>query len=171
MSTSHETLRLDPATPADVPLLLSLIKELADYEKLGHEVAATEDGLSKGLFGEDRVAAAVIARVGDTPAGFALYFFSYSTFLTKPGLYLEDLYVKPEWRRRGIGRVLLVHLARIAVERGCGRMEWSVLDWNEMALAVYRSIGARPLDEWTVHRLTGDALITLAAGVPATPPA
>jgi GNAT superfamily N-acetyltransferase len=171
MSPSHETLRIDTATPADVPLLFSLIKELAAYEKLAHEVTGTESALMAGLFGEDRVASAVIARVGDTAAGFALYFFSYSTFLTKPGLYLEDLFVKPEWRGRGIGRVLLVHLARIAVERGCGRMEWSVLDWNELALGVYRAIGARPMDEWTVHRLTGDTLIALAAGAPAAPPA
>jgi GNAT superfamily N-acetyltransferase len=168
---SRETLRIDPATPADVPLLFTLVKELAAYEKLAHEVTGSESGLMAGLFGAQGVASAVIARVGDTPAGFALYFFNYSTFLTKPGLYLEDLFVRPEWRGRGIGRVLLVHLARIAVERGCGRMEWSVLDWNELALGVYRAIGAQPLNEWTVQRLTGDSLIALAAGVPATPPA
>ena len=109
----------------------------------------------------------MIARVGEQPAGFALYFFSFSTFLSKPGLYLEDLFVKPACRKRGIGRALLAHVARVAVERGCGRMEWSVLNWNELALHVYREIGAQPMNEWTVQRLTGAALTALAATAPA----
>ena len=111
----------------------------------------------------------MIAYAGNEPAGFALYFFSFSTFLAKPGLYLEDLFVKPTWRKRGIGRGLLAHLARVAVDRGCGRMEWSVLNWNELALRVYQGIGAQPMTEWTVQRLTGGALTSLAATAPAIP--
>lgn len=153
---------LRPATEADLPLVLQFIKELAEYEKLGHEVTATEAGLHQTLFGPDRVAYAVVAHAGKVPAGFAIYFISFSTFLAKPGLYLEDLYVRPEWRGRGLGRKLLAHLARIAIDRGFGRMEWSVLNWNEMALRVYRAAGARPLREWTVQRLTGDSLKAMA---------
>ena len=156
-------IRIAPATENDVPLILSLIRELAEYERLTHEVSATEADLHAALFGSNRVAYAVIAYAGEEPAGFALYFFSFSTFLARPGLYLEDLYVRPEWRRRGLGRTLLAHLARIAIDRGCGRMEWSVLDWNEQALRVYRSVGARAMDEWTVQRLSGDALHALAS--------
>lgn len=163
-------LLLRPATPDDVPLLLALIRELAEYEQLSHEVVATSERLHAALFGPDRVAHAVVAQVGAESAGFALYFFSFSTFLTKPGLYLEDLYVRPAWRNRGIGRALLADLARIAVEKDCGRMEWAVLDWNEPALRVYRAVGARPMNEWTVQRLTGQALADLAAGAPAVPP-
>jgi GNAT superfamily N-acetyltransferase len=163
-------LRLEPATERDVPLVLAFINDLAAYERLAHEVAATEDDLRASLFGPDRVANAVIAYAGGEPAGFAVYFFSFSTFLGKPGLYLEDLFVKPAWRGRGIGRALLAHLARIAVERRCGRMEWAVLDWNTQALGVYRAIGARPMDEWTVQRLSGPALAALAATAPAAPP-
>jgi GNAT superfamily N-acetyltransferase len=150
--------------PADVPLILSLITELAEYEQLAREVRATEPLLHDALFGSTPVAHAVIARDGDdTPAGFALYFFSFSTFVGRPGLYLEDLFVRPAFRKRGIGRGLLAHLARVAVERGCGRMEWAVLNWNEMALRVYRAIGAQPMDQWTVQRLTGQALVDLAS--------
>jgi len=151
------------ATEQDLPLILRFIQELADYEKLGHEVTATEAGLFDTLFGPDRVAYAVIAEAGDEPAGFAIYFISFSTFLAKPGLYLEDLYVRPEWRSKGLGRQLLAHLARIAVDRGFGRMEWSVLNWNEMALRVYRAAGATPLSDWTVQRLTGESLQAMAA--------
>lgn len=152
------------ATPADVPLILALIGELAEYEDLAHEVQATDVRLHDALFGASPVAHAVVARAGDgRPAGFALYFFNFSTFLAKPGLYLEDLYVRPEFRSRGLGRRLLAHLAAIAVSRNCGRMEWSVLNWNETALRVYRAIGAQPMDEWTVQRLTGEALTRLAA--------
>jgi GNAT superfamily N-acetyltransferase len=154
--------RIEPATEPDLPLVRQFINELAEYEHLGHEVTATEAGLHATLFGPERIAYAVIAYAGDEPVGFAVYFFTFSTFLAKPGLYLEDLYVRPEWRSRGLGRKLLAHLARIAVERGCGRMEWSVLNWNEMALRVYRAVGARPMKEWTVQRLTGPALEALA---------
>jgi GNAT superfamily N-acetyltransferase len=154
-----------PATPSDVALVLSLIRELAEYENLAHDVQATEALLRDALFGASPVAHAVIARTADghEPAGFAVYFFSFSTFVGRPGLYLEDLFVRPAYRRRGLGRQLLAHLARAAVERGCGRMEWSVLNWNEMALRVYRSVGAQPMSEWTVQRLSGRALLDLAA--------
>lgn len=163
--TRHEAVRftIAAAGPADAGLILSLIRELAEYEKLAHEVEATEDRLRQSLFGDAPVARAVVARTADgTPAGFALYFFNFSTFVGKPGLYLEDLFVRPEFRRLGLGRLLLAHLAKIAVDRGCGRMEWAVLDWNEQALRVYRSIGATPMNEWTVQRLSGQALDALA---------
>lgn len=167
---SPESVRFAPAAPDDVPHILAFIRELADYENLGQEVTATEADLHAALFCAAPAAHAVIASVGGKPVGFALFFFSFSTFLAKRGLYLEDLYVRPAWRRRGIGRALLAHLARIAVERGCGRMEWAVLDWNELALGVYRAIGARPMSEWTVQRLTGSALTALAATAPGVPP-
>ena len=160
---------LAPATERDVPLILSFIRELAEYEGLAEDVVATEADLHACLFGPAGVAHAVIALVGDEPAGFAVYFFTFSTFLARPGLYLEDLFVKPRWRRHGIGRALLAHLARVAGERGCGRMEWSVLDWNELALGVYSAIGARPMSEWTVQRLTCAPLEALAATAPAVP--
>ena len=153
---------IEPATPRDVPLILSLIKALADYERLAEAVVATEDSIRASLFGSKPAAEAVIARAGAEPVGFAVWFHNYSTFLSRPGLYLEDLFVLPAWRGRGIGRALIQHLARIAVERGCGRMEWSVLDWNEPAIRFYRSLGAEPMEEWTVYRLTGDALTRLA---------
>lgn len=159
-----------PASERDIPLILRFIKDLAAYERLGHQVVATESEVREALFGPERVAHAVIGYAGDQPAGFAVYFFSFSTFKGRPGLYLEDLYVEPEWRQRGLGRQLLAHLARIAVDRRCGRMEWSVLDWNELALRVYRSIGAQPMDQWTVQRLTGDALKALAATAPTVSP-
>jgi GNAT superfamily N-acetyltransferase len=151
-----------PATEDDVPIILSLIRELAEYERLSHEVVATEGLLRESLFGERRGAEVLIACCKGAPAGFALFFHSFSTFLGRPGIYLEDLYVKPEFRGRGIGRALLTHLARLAEERGCGRLEWAVLDWNEPAIKLYKSIGAVPMDEWTVYRVTGEALETLA---------
>jgi GNAT superfamily N-acetyltransferase len=151
-----------PATEDDVPIILSLIRELAEYERLSHEVVATEDLLRESLFGERRGAEVLIACCKGAPAGFALFFHSFSTFLGRPGIYLEDLYVKPEFRGRGIGRALLTHLARLAKERGCGRLEWAVLDWNEPAIKLYKSIIAVPMDEWTVYRVTGEALETLA---------
>ena len=154
--------RIEPADIRDVPVMLSLIKALAEYERLAHEVVATEAGLRESLFGATPHAEAVIARVGSEAVGSAVWFHSYSTFLSQPGLYLEDLFVLPKWRGRGIGRALLCHLARIAIERGCARMEWSVLDWNDQAIGFYRSIGARAMDEWTVYRLTGEALDRLA---------
>jgi GNAT superfamily N-acetyltransferase len=154
--------RIDAATDADVPVLLHLVRSLAEYEQLGHAVTATERDVRDTLFGPAPAAEAAIARVGHDAVGFAVWFFTYSTFLARPGLYLEDVFVVSEWRGRGIGRALLAHLARIAVARKCGRMEWSVLDWNEPAIRFYRALGARPLDEWTVFRVTGDALDRLA---------
>src|SRR3954469_15364096 len=154
--------RIEPATEQDIPLILQFIRELAEYEKLGSDVTATEADLRATLFGPDRVAHGLIARAGGEPAGFAVYFFSFSTFLGRPGLYLEDLYVKPAWRGRGLGRMLLAALARIAVDRGCGRMEWSVLDWNEAAIGFYRRMGAEVMDECRICRVTGEALGRLA---------
>ncbi len=154
--------RIEPATDKDVPLILQMITGLAEYEKLSHQVVATEESLRDTLFGPHPAAEVVIGYAGDQPVGFALFFHNYSTFLGQKGLYLEDLFVVPEWRGKGLGRQLLAHLARIAIERNCGRMEWSVLDWNEPALRVYRGIGATPLDDWTICRLTGDALRELA---------
>lgn len=151
------------ATPDDAPLVLEFIRQLAEYEGLLDKVAATDAKVRESLFGEQPAAFAIIAECDGEPAGFAVYFFSYSTFQAARGLYLEDLFVLPRFRGRGLGQRLLAELARIAVEASCARMEWSVLDWNELALRVYRRVGARPLDEWTVQRLDGDALRALAA--------
>jgi GNAT superfamily N-acetyltransferase len=151
------------ATEDDVPLVLSLIKELAEYERLSHEVVATEEMLRDSLFGERRVAEVILGYLGDDPAGFALFFHNFSTFLCKPGIYLEDLYVKPEFRGAGVGRALLVCLAKLARERGCGRLEWWVLDWNEPAIRFYKALGAVPMEDWTVYRVMGEALDELAA--------
>ena len=156
-------IRIERATERDVPLILALINGLAVYEKLAHEVTATEDGLRQTLFGARPSAEVVIAYAGDTPAGFALFFPNYSTFLGKPGLYLEDLFVLPEWRGHGLGLALMTHLAKTAVERGCGRFEWSVLDWNEPAIGFYKSLGARLMDGWSIVRVTGDALTKLGS--------
>jgi GNAT superfamily N-acetyltransferase len=150
------------ASTEDVSLILSFINELAEYERLSHEVVATEDSLREWLFGNRPVAEVMIGESGGDPAGFALFFYNFSTFLGKPGIYMEDLYVRPEFRGRGIGRALLVHLAGLAKERGCGRLEWSVLDWNEPAIGFYRGIGASPVSGWTVYRVTGEALEELA---------
>jgi GNAT superfamily N-acetyltransferase len=150
------------ATEDDVPLILSLIRELAEYERLSHEVVATEETLRDSLFGERRVAETLLAYLGDSPAGFALFFHTFSTFLGRPGIYLEDLYVRPEFRSAGVGRTLLVRIAGLAKERGCGRLEWAVLDWNEPAISFYKRIGASPVSGWTVYRLTGEALEELA---------
>ena len=155
--------RIVRATERDIPAILSLIKGLAEYEKLSAEVTATEEALRESLFGPNAAAEVLIAYGGSTPIGFAVYFQNYSTFLGRPGIYLEDLFVLPEWRRRGYGRRLLAEVARIALERKCGRLEWAVLDWNEPALHFYRSLGARAMDEWTVYRLTGDAIRRLAS--------
>ena len=146
-----------------MPLILSFIKELAEYERLSHEVSATEELLRFHLFGERREAEVVIGQHADEPAGFALFFHNFSTFLGRPGIYLEDLYVKPAFRGNGIGRAMLVYLAGLARERDCGRLEWSVLDWNEPAIGLYRGIGAVPMDDWTVYRVAGEALQKLAA--------
>lgn len=159
--TAELTLR--PATAADVPIILRCIQALAEYERLADACVATEELLRESLFGDRPAAEVVLAFDGDSIAGFALWFRSYSTFLARPGIYLEDLFVFPEYRRRGLGRRLLVHLARTAVDRGYGRVEWAVLDWNADALRFYQSLGAVPMDEWTVCRLTGDALPALAA--------
>ena len=159
-------LRLRPAEPGDEALILSFIRELAAYEKLSHEVVATEEELAASLFGPRPVAEVVLGFWEGAAAGFCLFFHTFSTFLGRPGLYLEDLYVKPERRGRGIGRAFFTHLAQLAVARNFGRLEWSVLDWNEPAIEFYRSVGARPLDEWTVFRLTGERLADLAANVP-----
>ena len=150
------------AAEDDVPLILALIRELAEYERLSHEVVATEETLRDSLFGERRVAEALLASVGGDPAAFALFFHNFSTFLGKPGVYLEDLYVRPKFRGSGVGRALLVRIAGLAKERNCGRLEWSVLDWNEPAIGFYRSIGASPVSGWTVYRVTGEALEELA---------
>lgn len=151
-------LTLRPARPEDVPTILTLIRELADYEKLLHEVEADEASLHAHLFGPRPHIEVILAEWEGETAGFALFFHNYSTFLSKPGLYLEDLYVRPALRGHGIGKALLAELARLAVSRGCGRLEWSVLDWNAPAIGFYQSLGARPMDEWTVYRLTGDNL-------------
>jgi GNAT superfamily N-acetyltransferase len=151
-----------PAGVEDVPLVLAFIKELAEYERLSHAVIATEDLLREELFGDDPVAEVVLAYHRGTPVGFALFFHSMSTFVGRRGLYLEDLFVKPQYRGRGIGKALLIHLARLAKERRCGRFEWAVLDWNEPAIGFYKKLGAVPMDDWTVYRLTGDALDRLA---------
>jgi GNAT superfamily N-acetyltransferase len=151
-----------PASPSDVPRILDFIRSLAEYEKLLHEVEATEALLHEALFGQDAVANCLIGELGGEPVGFALYFRTFSTFLGKPGLYLEDLFVEPEHRGRGVGKALLVRLAQIAHERGYGRVEWSVLDWNAPSIAFYESLGAKPMDDWTTYRLAGDALADLA---------
>lgn len=162
-------LRIEEAEEWDVPLVLGFIRELGEYERLGHQVVATEADLRESLFGPNRIAYALIAYADAEPAGFALYFFNFSTFLAKPGLYLEDLFVRPQWRKRGVGRMLLSRLAQIAIDRGCGRMEWSVLDWNELALGFYRALGARTLDDWRICRLTAPAIEALAAAAPEAP--
>lgn len=155
-------LEIRPGTEDDVPLILSLIRELAEYERLSHEVVATEDTLRDSLFGERRVAEVLLGYIGDEPASFALFFHNFSTFLGRPGIYLEDLYVKPEFRGSGVGSAMLVRLARLARERSCGRLEWSVLDWNEPAIGFYEMLGASPVSGWTVYRVTGEALEELA---------
>jgi GNAT superfamily N-acetyltransferase len=149
--------RIEAATERDLPLILKLVKDLAEYEKLAHAVIATEEILRESLF-RKRVAEVLIGYAGAEPAGFAVFFQTFSTFLGVPGMYLEDIFVEPRWRRKGLGRQLLVRLAKIASERGYGRVEWSVLDWNELAVGFYKALGARPMDEWTVFRLTGESL-------------
>jgi GNAT superfamily N-acetyltransferase len=156
------SVQIRAATSTDVPVIAELIRGLARYEKLEHEVVMTEDLLADGLFGERPYAEVVLAVDEDRPVGFALFFHNFSTFLGRPGIYLEDLFVIPEERGSGIGRALLEHLARLAVDRGCGRLEWAVLDWNRDAIAFYERLGARPNSDWTVYRLTGKALTSLA---------
>ena len=150
------------ATDADVPLILQFIRDLAEYERLSHKVVATEERLRQSLFGSPRFAEVIVGEEDGTPVGFALFFHNYSTFLAQPGIYLEDLFVKLDARGRGYGKALLARLAQLARERGCGRVEWAVLDWNTPSIDFYKALGALPMDEWTVFRLTGDALETLA---------
>ncbi len=157
-------LHLRTATVDDVPQILAYIAELAEFEALAHEAVATEELLATQLFGAHPGAEVMMAQVDGAPAGFALFFHTFSTFLGRRGLYLEDLFVRPPFRGQGVGRALMVHLARIALERDCGRFEWSVLDWNEDAIRFYRSLGARGMDGWTVQRVQGDALHDLAHG-------
>jgi GNAT superfamily N-acetyltransferase len=156
------TVSIRPATSADVPLVRDFIRELAAYERLEQQAVATEADLAAALFGPRPYAEVVFACLDGTPMGFALFFHNFSTFLGKPGIYLEDLFVRPTARGQGLGRRLLVWLAATALERGCGRLEWAVLDWNEPSIRFYRSLGAGPLDEWTTFRLTGAALERLA---------
>lgn len=156
--------RLEAAREQDVPTILALIRALGDFEQLSHEVVATEEALRQGLFGLRPAAEVVIAWADDAPVGFALFFQNFSTFLARPGLYLEDLFVIPEWRGRGVGRQLMTHLATIAMERGCGRFEWAVLEWNKPAITFYERIGAEVSQDWRICRLTGDALARVAAG-------
>jgi GNAT superfamily N-acetyltransferase len=162
--SANNAVRIAAATERDVPVILELIRSLAAYERLSHEVVATPAHVKESLFGARPAAEVAIAYVDADAVGFAVWFQNYSTFLGRAGVYLEDLFVIPECRGQGIGRKLLAHVAGVAVARGAGRMEWSVLDWNEPAIAFYRAIGAVPMDEWTVYRLTGEALNRVASG-------
>jgi GNAT superfamily N-acetyltransferase len=155
-------IRIVPAQAADAPVILRMIKALAEYEQLTHEVTATEDDLRQSLFGPRPAGEVVLAYAEQTPIGFALFFHNFSTFIGRHGLYLEDLFVVPEWRGKGVGKMLLGHVAAIAESRNCGRMEWAVLDWNESAIAFYRGMGAHVLDEWRICRLTGSELRAVA---------
>ena len=157
-----ETLSIRPATRADVALVLRFVKDLAEYEKLSHLVVATEDAIAEELFGPKSHAEVLLGHRGTEPVAFAVYFHNFSTFLGKKGLYLEDLYVRPAYRRRGFGRAMLLRIARIAAERNCGRLEWSVLDWNEPAIFFYETLGASIMHEWKLVRVTGSALEKLA---------
>jgi GNAT superfamily N-acetyltransferase len=157
-------LDIRPAVAADVPIILEFIKKLAAYEKLSHEVVASEELLTETLFGAKRTAEVAIGYLGAKPVGFVLFFHNYSTFLGRPGIYIEDLFVEEDSRGRGCGRALLLYVARLAKERRCGRLEWSVLDWNEPAIGFYKKLGAVPMSDWTVFRMTGEALDTLADG-------
>jgi GNAT superfamily N-acetyltransferase len=154
--------KIRSASANDVGTILSLIKELADYERLTHEVVATEDDIRRSLFGDRPFAEALIGEYKEIPISFALFFYNFSTFTGKPGIYLEDLYVKPEYRSKGFGRKMLVHIARLAIKRNCGRFEWSVLDWNTPAIRTYDKLNAKPMQDWVLYRLTGEALAELA---------
>ncbi len=157
------TIAIRPATPADLPLIAQFIRDLAEYEKLAQEVRFDEAKLGANLFGPRSYAEVVIGELDGTPQGFALFFHNFSTFEGRPGIYLEDLFVRPEARGSGLGKALLAHLAQLCVTRDCARLEWSVLDWNAPAIGFYHSLGARLMDEWTVMRVDGDALTKLAA--------
>lgn len=155
---SAPTLAVRPAVPADARLILTLIQDLAEYERLSHEVVATEEQIARDLFGPRPYAEAIIGTVDGEPAGFALFFHNYSTFVGAPGMYLEDLFVRPAYRKVGLGKRLISEVGRIAVERGCARYEWSVLDWNEPAIRFYESLGAKMFPDWRRMRVEGDAL-------------
>lgn len=157
------TLSIRPATPADLPLIAQFIRDLAAYEKLSHEVRFDETKLADNLFGPRPYAEVVIGELDGTPQGFALFFHNFSTFEGRPGIYLEDLFVRPEARGSGLGKALLAHLAKLCVTRDCARLEWWVLDWNEPSIGFYKSLGAKMMDEWTVMRVDGDALTRLAS--------
>jgi GNAT superfamily N-acetyltransferase len=162
IQATSASFRIEKAVATDVPLILRFIRELAEYEKLLDRVTTTEALLHETLFGPHPAAEVLLAYENDEPVGFAIYFFNYSTFVGRQGLYLEDLFVRPEARGRGFGRKLLSHLARVAIERGCGRMEWAVLDWNKPAIGFYKRLGAVPMDDWTVFRVSDKALEDLA---------
>jgi len=155
--------KIVPATENDIQLVLSFIRKLAEYEKLSDQVVATEELLREGLFGERRVAEVVLAYLAQQPVGFALYFHNFSTFVGRAGIYLEDLFVEPAQRGKGVGKALLAYVANLAVQRKCGRFEWAVLDWNTPSIDFYKGLGAVPLDDWTLFRLTGDALHRVAS--------
>jgi GNAT superfamily N-acetyltransferase len=155
-------LSIRSATLEDLPLITSLVRELAEYEKLAHQAVATEADFAESLFGPHPKAYALIVEHDGQPAGFAIYFYNYSTFLGRPGIYVEDVFIRPEFRRGGFGRAIFKYLAQKAVAENCGRMEWWVLDWNDPAIRFYAGLGAVPMDEWTVQRLTGDALKNFA---------
>jgi GNAT superfamily N-acetyltransferase len=163
LSEARPHLVIREAGPADLPLIAGFIRALAEYEKLAHEVRFDEASLARHLFGPRPMAEVIIGEIGGTPQGFALFFHNFSTFEGKPGIYLEDLFVTPEARGGGLGKALLVHLARLALERDCARVEWWVLDWNEPSIGFYRKLGARSMDDWTVMRLDGEALERFAA--------
>lgn len=165
MMSTPPDFSLRNARREDVPLILSFIRELAEYEKLSHEVVATEDDIAQSLFGSSPKAFCVIAEANGEPAGFALCFYNYSTFQGRPGIYLEDLYVKPEFRGRGLGKKFFIHLAQRAMDENCGRIQWWVLDWNEPSIAFYKSMNAIPMEEWTVFRLEGKSIEELAKRV------
>jgi GNAT superfamily N-acetyltransferase len=160
--TASKGFEIRSAGKQDLPLILAFVKDLAEYERLSHLVTATESGLGEALFGRHPGAEVVLAFDGAAPAGIAVYFHNFSTFLGVKGLWLEDVFVRPAFRGRGCGKALLLHVARTAAERGCGRLEWAVLDWNEPSIRFYKSLGAQPLDDWTIFRVTGPALQTLA---------
>ncbi len=162
ISTGIAGFEIRKAQKEDVPVILRFIRKLAEYERLTHEVVATEEQLEKYLFGNSPVAEVLIGYAHGEPVGFALYFYNFSTFLARPGIYLEDLFVDQAYRGKGYGKSLLACLAKLAVEKGCGRLEWAVLDWNEPSINFYKSLGARAMDEWVINRVAGDALRKLA---------
>jgi len=163
MSSQQSRFHIRPVRPDEAALVLDLIRELAQYEKLAHEVVATEQDIHAALFGKKPAAECLIAELDGASIGFALFFHNFSTFAGQPGLYLEDLYIKPEFRGQGFGKKMLAHLANLAVQRGCGRFEWAVLDWNAPAIRFYESLGAKIMQEWKLNRLTGEPLLRLAA--------